>query len=116
VTFLLDQSRRVPALEEAAATCVALVEALRVRAVEEVHSRRQLGASALEEEVIVRAHLGAGDTAPSMPDGGDVHEAVELDAVDVVAVEKLRARSSSRDVIEAVRQLAAGHARHRSRR
>jgi hypothetical protein len=49
VALLLDQCRRVTALEEATTTRIALVEALRVGAVEEVHARRELRSGALDE-------------------------------------------------------------------
>jgi hypothetical protein len=116
VALALDQGRRVSALEQASAAGIALVEALRVGAVEEVHARGELRTGALDEQVVVRAHLRAGDAAPPVAHRGDVHEAVEVEAVLVVAVEELATRRSPGDVVEAVRQLAAGHARHRSRR
>jgi len=75
-----------------------------------------LGSGALEEQVVVRAHLGPGDAAPPVPDDRDVHEALELEVVIIVAVEELTACRSPGHMVEAVRKVAAGHTRHRSRR
>jgi len=49
VALALDQGRRVSALEQASAAGIALVEALRVGAVEEVHARGELRTGALDE-------------------------------------------------------------------
>jgi hypothetical protein len=48
--------------------------------------------------------------------GGEVHEAVEVETILVVTVEQLATSRSPGDVVEAVRELAAWHAGHRSRR
>jgi hypothetical protein len=83
----LDQLRLEAAFEQAAAPTVTLVEALRVRAVHEVHAGREALAGRLDDQVVMRAQEAARVDAPGMTVTGTIDEPVELCAIVVVAVE-----------------------------
>jgi hypothetical protein len=112
VLLVLDQRRCEAALEEAAAPAVALVEAPRVRAVEQVHAGGQLLARRLDEEVVVVVHEAAGVEPPAKTAGGEPNERDEVDPIEIDAEEELAARRSTRHVVEPVRQIASAHPRH----
>jgi hypothetical protein len=112
VILALDQRGRVTALEEAAPAAVALVEALRVRAVEEVHPCGEPLACRLDDQVEVRSHRAASVHAPGEAVGRERDQPVEVDAVEITAVEQLAAGRAARDVVETVGEVASPHPGH----
>jgi hypothetical protein len=78
VLLVSDPRRAVPALEQAAASPVALVEPLRVGVLERVHARGHVLAGRVDDEVEVVAHRAARVDAPAVSGGDDGEEAPEL--------------------------------------
>jgi hypothetical protein len=116
VVFALDRRRREAPFEQAAATDVALVEALRVRAVQEVHAGRELLAGRLDDQVVVRAQGATRVEAPPEPVGRPGDELVEVGPVEVGAKEQPVPGCPARNVVDAVGEIAPSHSRHGDRR
>ena len=64
VAFVLDEDGMEAALEEVSGALVTSVEIAGTARVEDLHSRGEVGAGRLEEEVVVIVHKGEGEDAP----------------------------------------------------
>jgi hypothetical protein len=100
--------------EEVAGAGVALVEALRVDAVEAAEAVRQLSARAREDEVIVARHQAERDHAPMLFARHVGEESEEAAPVLVVTEDRAPVDALDRDVVDAVGEVAARDARHGS--
>lgn len=112
VGVAIDRDRLVAALEQVADQAVALVEALRVDAVEVPHQARQVALARVQHEVVVvahqavRQHLGV-EAVERMLEHGQV-----LDAVGVIAVDRLAAVTARGDVVDGAGEFEAEGAGH----
>jgi hypothetical protein len=67
VPVAAHEDRVVPALKEMPVETVALVEVVRVAAVEAVHADREISVHRLDNEVVVVRHQAVGETSPGRP-------------------------------------------------
>jgi hypothetical protein len=103
VALSLDHAGPEALRDEGAVAAVALVEALGVDAVQSLHPVGEVGAAALEDEVVVGAHQAVGVAGPAVA-GDRLRQEVEKDqAVFVVEPEALTEHGADRDVEVAVR-------------
>lgn len=107
-----DPRRAVPALEEAAAAAVTLVESLRVGVLERVHAVRHVLPWRVDEQVIVIPHRAARVDAPAMTLCDRREERPERVMIEVVAEEVLRSGGMSSDVVQPVGEARTWRPRH----
>ena len=110
--FALDHEAVEAVAEEVAGSGVFFVEPLRVAAVEELHPGSEVGAGALEDEVVVVPHQAEGVHRPAVAADRELEQAEKEPAVEVVEVDQAAVDAAGRDVEEAVRQQAPRNAWH----
>jgi hypothetical protein len=98
--------------EEVAGAFVPAVEALCMNAAQVLDARREVPPRRLDDEVVVVAQQAEGEDAPMVPVDRLGEDAKERDAIDVVVEDGAAVDPACVDVEDAIRQVAATHARH----
>jgi hypothetical protein len=112
VALVPDHPRMEAALEQVTPPAVALVEELRVAAVEPLHASRQVLDGRLDEQVIVRVHKAVGVYLPAEGCGDHGQQVEEVDAVDVLEEDPRLPDAVRRDVEDPVRKVSPQQACH----
>jgi hypothetical protein len=112
VALPVDRSRGEASCEQVAEAAVALVEGLRVAALEALDAAGQLGLGAVQHEVVVRRHQAERVHRPAeaLDAGPDVGE--EEPPVVVVAKDRAAVHAARHHVEVAVRKRGSRHPRH----
>jgi hypothetical protein len=117
VVVVADHPAAKPVAEEVSRPAVALVELLRVGAVQDLHAGRQRLEVGLDDQVVVIAHQTECVEVPAESAHDDSEQAKEVAAVLVVAVDPRPVDAARGDVVVATgREDVAGQAGHRARR
>jgi hypothetical protein len=102
-------------LEEVAAPVVALVEALRVAEVQQMHTAREVLELGRHDQVKVVGHLAGGEEMPVPALRSEPLEGRKTEAIGVVAVNRVPCNPARRHVVDAsLGEYTAGQARHRA--
>jgi hypothetical protein len=108
----LDPDRPVATLKEVPVAIVALVEDLRVRAVEPLHPAREIRVRGLDQQVHVVVHQAIAEAAPLVAVDHAAQEGQVGAAVAIVDEDQLPAVATRIHVVEPTRDLFARLARH----
>jgi hypothetical protein len=103
VLLTVDDERGEAVLEEVTTAMVALVEQLRVAAVERMHSARKTVSACFDNEVVVRRHQAPREAAPIEPLKSAGEQSHERRTVVVVHEHRSAGNAAGRDVVRAVR-------------
>ncbi|HEU0303905.1 MAG TPA: hypothetical protein VFR32_04925 [Gaiellaceae bacterium] len=103
----LDEARREAFLEEVPAAAVAVVEPLRIEAVQPMQPRRKVFLPALGDHVEVRSESAPSMNAQTEHVDGLPEKAAEVASIDVVDEDVNAARAAGRHVVRAVREIGA---------
>jgi hypothetical protein len=103
-----DQAAVEALAEDVAGARVLVVEGLGVAAVEVLHPGGQVGAGALDDEVVVVAHQAEAVHVPSVAAGDPLQEREEELAVEVVAVDRAAVDAARGQVVDPVGEEEAG--------
>ena len=106
MTLVADEPRSEAALEYMAAAAVALVEQLRVAAVQPLHARGEVRGRRLDDEVVVRVHQAVPVDGPAELACHHAQQVQEVDAVDVHAEDRCVTDAVGCDVKEPVREIS----------
>ncbi len=102
--------------EKVALAAVFVVEGLRVAAVQQLHPGGELGAGALDDEVVMVPHQAEAVHGPAVTAHDPLEQVQEEDPVEVVAVDEAAVDAAAGQVVDPVGEQEAGDARHRFRR
>ena len=100
VAFLLDKDRLESTLKDMPDSCMLAIEPLRVDAVEELHSTRQVGFRRFDQQVVVVAHQAVPMTDPAVPNDDITENLYESSPVFVVEEDVFSRISTTGDVVE----------------
>jgi hypothetical protein len=114
VALVLDRPRREAVCEEVPEAPVALVERLRVAALEPLNAPRELGLGAVQDDVVVRRHEAERVQRPAVSLGARPHVGQERAPVVVVPENRAAVHAATGDVEVAVRKRGSENARHAS--
>jgi len=112
VRLVADDPRAEAPFEDMSATTVAVVEELRIAAVEALHSLGQVRCRGLDDEVVVRAHEAVRVHLPAKLAGDHREQVEEVDPVDVGDEDRGVADAVRRHVEDPVRKAASQYSRH----
>ena len=109
----IDHVDGVPAAEEVAPPTVALVEALRIAAVQTSHPLRQIRLVGLHYQVVVRGHQTKRMAGPGVTRNDASEQRQERLAVDVIGVDRGVVDATVCDVVDAAREVGSCSSRNR---
>jgi hypothetical protein len=112
VALPVDRSRGEAVGEQVAEATVALVERLRVAALEALDAARQLGLGAVEDQVVVRRHQAERMHRPAEALGAGADVCEEEPPVVVVAEDRAPVHAARHHVEVPVRKRGSRHPRH----
>lgn len=112
VALALDRPRREAVREQVSEAPVALVERLRIAALQALETTRELHPRAVEDEMVVRRHEAKRVERPVIPLGARPHVGQERAPVVVVAEDRAAVHAACHDVEVAVRKRGSQDARH----
>jgi rod shape-determining protein MreB len=113
--FALDELVEESALEQVSLEAVPVIERLRIPAVQQLHSGRNVAVRGLDEEVVMVRHQAVRVQPPLEPPHDVVDEEHEQDAVAIGEDDSLPAVAPRSDVVEGARELSAVAAGHHPR-